>query len=184
MDNLWGRRPGTGNDGGQGPSEIPRRLPQDLPDSKHTDAAHKKKVRAAVEKFLSKRLRHYPETNLEFVRGYIKARDNRQLLSDELDEFRVQIKDRLDKETSATVWTEVLKLYCLDVVERDEADGSLRSTLANALQGQKICLDMDCKKEFKALKGDPKMAPRLVTLLLEALNIASNENDSSDESEG
>lgn len=79
---------------------------------------------------------------MEILRVYTIVCDHEGFSVQGLKLSPEQIEERLNKESSLAVWTQVLELYCRDAATHDEPDKHLQLALVNAFRGKGVYMDL------------------------------------------
>ncbi|KAL8657477.1 MAG: hypothetical protein Q9226_001871 [Calogaya cf. arnoldii] len=151
--------------------------PTDVPDPKGTDGSYKGKGREVLVTGSRQHPIVLEEDLVRAFRDYIFDRDREEGSSARFREvWLAQLQDQLTRETSPTIWTRVLTIYCEDTATHKKPDEQLLLALANARRDQKVPTSIDQGQEGHALLNDPRWEDPM-TLWYYKVNPSAIDND-------
>ncbi|KAI4282378.1 MAG: hypothetical protein L6R38_002969 [Xanthoria sp. 2 TBL-2021] len=112
---------------------------------------------------------HQPDTARSLALCYTTSREDNGLSKPASIELLKQLGSLIKRESSNTMWTHVLRVYCEDASNKTN-DKLFKNCILDALASDtRALLRLDRCDEFRRLKTDLFCAPHLISLLLEAV---------------
>ena len=131
--------------------------PTDIADPKRTDASYKGKGKEVLVTGSPQEPIVLEKDLVGAFRNYINDRDKKKGPSpNALKIWLAKLQHQLSAETSPTIWTRVLTIYCEDTVTHKKPDEQLLLALANARRDQKVPTNIYQGQEGHALLHDPR----------------------------